>query len=330
LERRVSRSGWKRFWLARLALAVVALLVGALWPRWGPLAVAIALVAAAPTLGRAWRGAWGTALRPVVMWTIGTWALTLAAQLFAMGEPASGGRPWCGHLTYLASLAGLASAVALLNARRPGEGAWALLTVLLVLVLLIPWLEGSGLARRPSAWSRLRLEAPWSIFYVLLVAMAVGNHLPTRFGGAAFVLGGGWTSVFIGLQSPPSQQLATLWSWWGGSVAGALVLAGYPYEVEAHGRPRPAVERLWSWFRDRWGVVWGLRVQERFNRTAEAAGWPIRLAWHGLAPASGATEVPDAALPTLVALLGRFATRARLDEVAAGAAPCGSSVGDRS
>ncbi|MBX6311878.1 MAG: hypothetical protein IRY99_02995, partial [Isosphaeraceae bacterium] len=78
------------------------------------------------------------------------------------------------------------------------------------------------------------------------------------------------------------------------------------------------LERLWLWFRDGWGVVWALRIQERFNRSAQAAGWPIRLAWSGAIGVEGApaVEIPEAAEGMLKGLLRRFAEPEKLETVA--------------
>jgi hypothetical protein len=103
-----------------------------------------------------------------------------------------------------------------------------------------------------------------------------------------------------------------------------------PAERAARFLPRSDLERLWWWFGDRWGLVWALRVQERFNRTAEKSGWPIRLAWRGVVATEAEPEVPPAALPTLIALLARFATRERLEAEARGGSPCGPAELDRS
>ena len=81
---------------------------------------------------------------------------------------------------------------------------------------------------------------------------------------------------------------------------------------------RPGFDALWFWFRDHWGVVWALRIQERFNRTAELAGWPVRLTWFGLEPVAPPVEgralsVPPEAEATFTGLIRRFAQARRLD-----------------
>ena len=78
---------------------------------------------------------------------------------------------------------------------------------------------------------------------------------------------------------------------------------------------------LWFWFRDAWGVVWALRIQERFNRTAELKGWRVRLSWFGLAE-SGPIQrddtviVPGEAIADFRSLVRRFAQAERVEEVA--------------
>lgn len=311
-------SEWSLDWLALAGWMAWACALG--W--WGvdrsrpTVGLAAVLVLGGARLRDAWRGASGTALRPAVAWMFLSWLLTLAAQLAAMAEPVAGGRPATGHLTYLASLGALAAAVSLLNARRPGEGAWALLTMLLVLVFLIPWLEGSGLAGRVPAAHRLRLEAPWSVFYSLIALMAVLNHLPTRFGPAALAVGIGWACVLRGLRGGPPVRVAEMWGGWGWFAAASLRSPPIRRSELPGGSE---LERLWRWFRDRWGVVWALRVQERFQQSAQRLGWSVRLRWQGIETALG-DPVPPAAASTLAALLSRFA---RSERLAAVRSPCG-------
>ena len=79
-------------------------------------------------------------------------------------------------------------------------------------------------------------------------------------------------------------------------------------------------ERLWFWFRDNWGVVWALRVLERFNRAAEVSHWQVRLTWFGLVPLSEQSvnlqsPGPDELETTFRNLMKRFADSSRLDQV---------------
>lgn len=300
------------------ALCLLAAAVIGLSDLWAPLSVAIALLPGVHRLRHAWLGAWGTSLRPAVTWFIVTWFVTFLAQGIALTESPASGRPWTGHVTYLGSLCALAGAVSLLNARRPGADAWAILTMLLVGVLLIPWLEGSGLVRNVPPLARLRLESPWSIFYGLLAGCSVVNYAATGFGTTALWVGLGWATILVGLiRAAPPADLARVWSLWGLAVA----LAGTPTaRVRSSEARQSSAGRLWIWFRDRWGLVWALRIQDRFNATASTAGWSLRLGWTGLRRPDGSPappeEVPAEAVRTLIALLGRFATRPRLEREA--------------
>jgi hypothetical protein len=304
-------------------LAVAAWLV---WPDAGPAGIGLALVSAVFPLSRAWRGARGTALRAAVVWAGLATALAFGSQVLAATGPAASGRSWAAHLAYVAALAALATLVSVLNARTPGGGAWAILMALLVAVFLLPWLEAPGLARRAQGLERLRLDAPWTLFYGLVVLAGVTNYLPTRYGPAALWLALGFAAEYLALTHRPVglPRGAVLAS----AFPGSLALAVWTADRCAR-RPRAAASRLeavWVWFRDHWGVVWALRVQERFNRSAAAQRWPVRLGWFGVVPAPGADPlappvVPEGAEATLLGLLRRFAAPARIEAVTG---PCHS------
>ena len=225
--------------------------------------------------------------------------------------------PAAGALAYLSALASLAALISAFNARRPGGGAWAILMGVLVLVFCLPWLEGSGLAHRGQGWGAPRLDAPWSWFFGLLIVAGTTNYAPTRFGPAAAALA--LALVLAGFARGTPEREA----WMASASPWFLALA--IWLAEATSRPnretsRPNREtsgtnRLWFWFRDHWGVVWALRVQERVNRAAEAGNWPVRLGWFGLETREGgAADLPrDTALATLKSLLRRFAEADRID-----------------
>lgn len=295
-----------------------------------PIVIFLVLISSFLPIGIAYRAASGTALQGAIVWTVLAITLAMISQVMALTEPVSTGRPITGQWAYLATLASFAAAISILNARRPGSGAWAILMGILVLVFLIPWLEGGGLARADRGWDRLRLSAPWTIFYGLLFIAGVTNFLPTRYCGATLIFGAGLAAMFVGLTRTDFSRGARgmIWEFVPWSL-GASIWLGWLSGRRTHSNS--SLERLWIWFRDHWGVVWGLRVMERFNRTAELTDWPIRLAWHGVTKADGMTpampsDIPESAVETLSALLRRFATVERLNDVAGGPCPDPASV----
>jgi hypothetical protein len=268
----------------------------------------------------AWKFARGTALRPALFWLAMSMGLAAVAQAVALLEPLSLGRPGAGRLTYLAILALLAALVSVLNARAPGGKVWAGLMVVLVVVFLIPWLEDQRRLRPLQGLTSPHLDAPWTIFYLFLVVVAATNYLPTRYGLAAIALGVVFLLEYLGLTRPdwPAETRAALWSWVAWTFACSLAIARS--SAKRAPESRVSCERLWYWFRDHWGVVWALRVQERFNRSAELARWPVRLTWFGLvptAPLETDAPPPDSAEfeAAFRGLIRRFAQPWRMDEV---------------
>ena len=244
----------------------------------------------------------------------GTRSAGTGAALLELPET---GRPWTGRITYLVALTTLASLTSVLGARNPGSKAWAILMVLLVVVLLIPWLEAGGRLRRAQGLGQVQLDSPWTLFYGLLVVAGVTNFLPTRYGPTALAVGSGLVAELVGLTQRgwSGETRALTWS----AVVWLLALGWWLADWSSHRPMRGGndLERLWFWFRDHWGVVWALRIQERFNRTAELSRWPVRLSWFGLARVSPSAkeaiaEPSEQARLTLRGLIRRFVTPERL------------------
>jgi len=248
----------------------------------------------------------------------------MVSQVVALAEPMPTGRPWAGHGVYLGHLAILAALISVFNARRPGNGAWSLLMGLLFLVFLIPWLQGWGLVHGVRPIDRLRLEAPWSWFFLALAVAGVSNYAPTRYGLSAFFVGGGFVTEWIGLtyQEMPLEVRSRLWTvagWWWSS---ALVVAVWRSRRWG-GQPRSGrdLDRVWFRFRDHWGLVWAVRVADRLNAMARSSHWALSLEWDGLKPSNTngddkAEADPSAqqVLGVLIGLLRRFANRSVLQQ----------------
>ena len=261
-----NRAGAMRFGAGLLLLVAGGALLGS--PGHAPLLVAAGLATAFWPIASAWRWARGTTLGAAVLWAAAAIALGIAAEAAGWTEALAAGRPAGGHLTYICVLATLAALISVLGARTPGAGAWALLMGMLVLVLLVPWLEAPTLVRKADGLGRLRLEAPWSLFYALLVIAGVTNYLPTRYGPAALCLAAAFVLEYLGLARSD-------WTADAPGPASGRPSPGFwrrrsgPPSPVARSRPASSgLEAIWLWFRDHWGVVWALRVQERFNRAA--------------------------------------------------------------
>ena len=212
----------------------------------------------------------------------------------------------------IAVLAGLTS---VLNARRPGDKVGVLLMALLLVVFLIPWLEGAGRMRRADGLAVLRLDSPWTIFYGFLAVAGTANFVDA-------LLRGGRAGARAGRRvSGPAVARA----------AADLRGAGRPprgCSGRATGRPggragfcaSPATRSTafgsGSAIAGDGLVLW---IAEQFNRSAAIGDWPFRLSWTGLTPVDPESEgpiiVPDRAVVTLRGLLRRFVGPGRLDRV---------------
>jgi hypothetical protein len=84
-------------------------------------------------------------------------------------------------------------------------------------------------------------------------------------------------------------------------------------------------DRLWIDFRDAFGLLWALRVQERVNAAAAMYGWPFMLVWSGFVEtesgqpiAAFSPETEKALRQNLKGLLRRFVSPEWIGERLAG------------
>jgi hypothetical protein len=184
--------------------------------------------------------------------------------------------------------------VAVLGARRPGVEAWNFVVAGLLAVLLLVWAEGV-LIGGELRWSPIRL-----IFLGGVLAVGVINYLPTRQALAALLLGTGCGLECGALGAGTGANWASV---------GDLVLSLVPWAALAAARSRSAtseLDRLWLDFRDRFGLVWGQRLREQFNRSMVHAGLPYQMGWRGIASLRGTPQSDAEARLILASLMKRF------------------------
>ena len=199
-------------------------------------------------------------------------------------------------LRYVAAITTFCPLMAVLGAKRPQDRAWQFIVAALICVLALPALQdllyryGQPVALHPA----------WQWFIAVLIVIEVANYLPTRY-GASSVLFAAAQIVLMADYLPAGPQVAARWrvpiALGLTAVAGALPAVGLP-------RRRPAADRLARLrrdFRDWYGMLWALRVEQRASGPTVA----------GEGHANAATDEKEHAAieRTFVAHLKRFVSR---------------------
>jgi hypothetical protein len=246
------------------------------------------ILSAGIPIGVAWWANRKTALVHALFWGILAWL----AWLFSAALGASETR-------YIAISLTACAGVAVLGARRPGGAAWNGVVVGLLAVLLLPLAQASFTGGEVF----VNPIARW--FLTILLVIVIGNYFPTRLLPGAFPLLLGSVSALWELH----RNIGI------GDLRWALVLAALSPWLAAAGirywKPpsSEAADQLWREFRDRFGAVWALRLQDQFNLSAQNSGLNLVLRWravHALEsrPLTECEQVRS--LELLVALLQRF------------------------
>lgn len=223
-------------------------------------------VAATGTVIGVIRASAGLTLRLALPWCVVGSALWLGAALHPFAADSRSDLLWYAGLT-----AWLGAGMAVLGAKRPGAGAWTSF-VLIPMSLMLTWPVVVQL--RPGRMLMpLRFDSPAIAGASIVLLMAAGNYLSGRFALSAVALGSGAMYVIASCSAPFSPWadatcrplcVATCWIF-------AVAWAWIPMPATA-----PGVERLWTEFCDRFGLVWQRRLQDRLNQLAIDEQWGVR------------------------------------------------------
>lgn len=218
-----------------------------------------------------------TTLLAAWRWLLGGLLLWISA--WSLSRDWSGWWPgmqrWTDPLWYATAVLMLCPPIAVLGSRRPGARVWTWF-ILVPLLFVLGW--PALAAWRPSEPLRpVQLETPSLVGYGLVLVMGVGNYLGTRFTLPALLYAAAlillvapfWASVPGAVPDPPlARILATF------SLSGAALVALLLVRRQS---PTTGLERVWRDFRNWFGIVWALRIQERVNATAAKEQWPARV-----------------------------------------------------
>lgn len=216
-------------------------------------------------------------------------------------DPSGATGDWWSLWRQMAAPLTLCPAAALIGAKRPQDRPWQFVVFSLWLVVCLPAVQSSLFVTRSTL-----IETIWNCFVTVVLLAGLVNHLGTRFWLAALL----WFAGQL-LLLAPRLPLIHRWDHAAWPTMGLLLLACSLVVARCWPRPRVAAgwDRVWREWRDAYGVLWGLRVAERFNATAKQQGWRLVLHWAGFAadePAAQPVELPPAAVRTFRMLLRRF------------------------
>lgn len=231
---------------------------------WG--GVLLSLCLGDPSKGTTLRSAfrWGRAAK--FIWLISSSATLWVARNSPLGN----------HLWFWTGVLTLCPFIAALGAQRPGVRVWSYFIVLpLIAVLGWPAL---------TAWKDwttpvpVILQLPACMGFLLVAVMGCGNYAGTRFMFPAAFAG---IAAILAL-----APLTNVWPWtndWSLAVrVMAMVVMALALIDAIRQGMRPSEEdspydRVWLDFRDYFGIVWAIRMQERINDRAQKEGWSSRL-----------------------------------------------------
>ena len=212
-------------------------------------------------------------------------------------------------LRYLAATSTFCPLMGILGAKRPQNVGWQLIVLTLWIVLVLPVGEMALL------WHGGALDIgpmrQWLL--VILIGVGVANYMLTRFSLAGLLYGVGQAFLLLPLLS----IFASVWlyHWLVGTAFVATAALLLWFQTRSNRSRDSGWNRVWRDFRDAFGLVWSLRVMERFNATSKLAGWEAELSWYRIDGLEKATPEEVREIERCIrTLLRRFVSAEWIDE----------------
>ena len=180
-------------------------------------------------------------------------------------------------IQYLSAVLLLTPLIHILGARRPGISAWPWFVVV-PLIMVLQWPVLSELMGDNSD-AAIRIPTPTVIGFLLVLLMGSGNYFGTAC--TSSMLCGAMGTAMIVLPVTEWVAFSEQWLFLPGSMMLAMAAALLPRRFFCRDNASLTPARLWSDFRDLYGIVWAKRVMDRVNQFAERECWDVRMTLEG-------------------------------------------------
>jgi hypothetical protein len=193
----------------------------------------------------------------------------------------------------------LCPAVSLIGGGR--RRAWNFVVVSLWAIVVLPAAETFFL--HPGQPVEMGDARGW--FLWILILLGPINFVPTRYWPAALLLAGGQVIALGNYLPLIRRDLVVQPEYVGFFVAVAAIVAAWARRLTGAPTGRTSAnpyDVLWLDFRDSFGLLWSLRVQERINAAAKQFDWDFDLTWSGFrnrADGKPLTAIDPSVEPTL-------------------------------
>jgi len=238
-----------------------------------------------------------TTLQSAWWWSVAALAAWWAAEIAAGAASAGLLNVAVGPLRVGTIALSFCPLIAVLGAKRPQDRAWNLVVVSLYGIVALPAAE--ALFLHPARRVEMGDARGWFLWVLILLGPL--NYAPTRNWLSSLLLAAGQLAALSPYLAPlrraivPAPELTGLWL-----AAAAVVIAGLKSRRGA--TAKNPYDRLWLDFRDAFGLLWALRVEERVNAAAKQYRWNVELAWSGFLEQGSAAKL-TAVDPTIEPVL---------------------------
>jgi hypothetical protein len=240
----------------------------------------------------------GTTLVGPAVWLLA--ALAALATLEANNRSRSESSQSAALRLVLGSLA-LCPAISLVGAKRPQDKPWHFIVASLWMVIALPGLQAMVLVHRETP--ETHPARAW--FLCGLIAFSAVNSIGSRFWFCVLLAALGVVLVlapFLPFPIPLSPDYCVPC---GVLTYSSAVIAAVVVSYRSRRISSP-LDQLWKDFRDRFGLLWTLRIAERINATAQSNGWNVTASLRGIVCGEMTDEQRRSFRQNLSNLLRRF------------------------